>query len=280
PVIQAPGNRETAIANTEGRSYREGTSGRWFDNRAIPRAGTRWRLANSRDRVQGRKACRSIDRLDASGIADCGRQSERAVAVECVGNAFSEVVVVDAIAGPNGSLSCTSQQPPGPSAIAAGRVSKSDARGDVLVIPRPIRLLAVGLSGERKLNDRIVDLASQHRGCALFVIGVETQARGYLRACSFIRRLQQGIAQSVCECEIGLYSPLILPVPFPLMGPEMPGNVRSFWQSAERLGQVVVRIDHGDQPRQSCNGEVVVDAKRTLDSRERAGRRIQAHTAV
>jgi hypothetical protein len=51
------------------------------------------------------KARRIIHTQYARRVADGGRQSPRSLAVECVDHSFAEVVVIDAIAGSNGTLS-------------------------------------------------------------------------------------------------------------------------------------------------------------------------------
>src|SRR5580692_11498356 len=95
-------------------------------------------------------------------IRDTGGQAERTIAIEGVGDALAKVVVVDSVSGADGSFAWASPKAAAPAAVCLGRIGNGEARRNIFVIPRPVRLESVGLSRERKAHQRLIGLTGEH----------------------------------------------------------------------------------------------------------------------
>ena len=161
-VIQTVVDGESAVGNAQRRRNWKWAHGRRFDDGAIFRASPRRRLTDGRNRIQSGVARRSVHGLDAGRIGNGGGQTEGSVAIKSVGDAFAEMVEVKSVTGANGCLAGTAQNPLAPATVAGRRIGECEPGSDIFVIPGPIRLLTVCLSGEGETNHRIVYLAVQH----------------------------------------------------------------------------------------------------------------------
>src|SRR5258708_4386031 len=103
------------------------------------------------------------------------------------------MVVVDAITAANGRLPCSSEKLMEDAAIGTGRPGEGDAGRNVLVVPVPIGLLTVGLSGEIKLHNGSISLAGEHGLPALIEPVMQADRRRDLGAGCLVWRLQQGV---------------------------------------------------------------------------------------
>src|SRR4029077_4489269 len=101
--------------------------------------------------------------LNAVRIRLQGAQAERAVAVERVDDALSEVIVVDPVSGADGTLARLAEQMTEPAAVSMWRVGDGEAGGDVFVVPVPVRPLAIGVARKHELNVRdLIGLSGFH----------------------------------------------------------------------------------------------------------------------
>src|SRR5712691_8667183 len=150
------------------------------------------------------------------------------------------MVVVDTITATNGGLAGSSKELMENAAIGTGRPCEGDAGRNVLVVPVPIGLLPVGLSGKVELHDGSIGLAGEHSLAALIEPVMQADRRRNLGTGCLVRRLQQGVARAESQGKVGGHAPGILAIQLKLVGPEMTRHKGAFRQHAKSLSEVVV----------------------------------------
>jgi len=90
------------------------------------------------------KPCRRINVLESSGIDNVRGQAEGTLPIKTIDNTFAEVIEVDAIPAPNRALSVVAEKLMHNAALEIGRIAKGESRREILVIPIPVRLAAIG----------------------------------------------------------------------------------------------------------------------------------------
>src|SRR5690242_3891575 len=119
------------------------------------------------------------------------------------------MIEVNAIAGANGTASCSAKQLAQPPAAKRRGVSKREAWRDVLVIPSPVRLLAIRLSRQVE-GDRIGKAQSLlHGQPALSHPRVDAGGGLNLNPVDLIGWLQQAVAQARGQRQVGASSPCV-----------------------------------------------------------------------
>src|SRR5258708_39970832 len=127
-----------------GRHGRKAPAGRRRKDIAGRAAATASRRGGNR--VHSREARRSVDVLGSVWVVDERSETERAVAIERVYNAFAEVIVIDAGAGTDRHLSGSAAKFPQPTALRRRTPGDSESRREILIVPGPIWRLAVRLA--------------------------------------------------------------------------------------------------------------------------------------
>src|SRR6266853_5800271 len=167
-----------------------------------------------------------------------------------------------------------------PPAARMWRVCKCEARGDVLVIPGPVRLLSVRLSGKIHRHGRVIRIPRQHGLTALVKPIVQADTGRYLITMDFIWRLQQRVSQASSEHQARGDSPGVLEIELALVVPEIPGDQVSGVEKVPSLVLVVLFVRFCEQARNRSGCEVIISAEGGIHGRISPGSRIQTGCRV
>src|SRR5437660_11571484 len=170
-------------------------------------------------------------------------------------------------------------------AVAGVRgVSEGKARGQVFVIPGPVGLLPVRLSGKGFRHYaailRVISLALPHSGRALVKPAIEADTGRQLIAVDLIRGLQQRIAEPARQNQVGGKAPTVLEVHLTFCALKITGNQLAWSKEVPGFILVVDRIALGKQTGNGRSRKVVGLAKTGIDGWIPARCRVQGCTRV
>src|SRR5271157_801935 len=234
---------------------------------------------------EARKARRAIYLLRAGGVHQGGGQAEGALPVEGVYDALAEVVEVDAVTASDRALAGAPEQRMHKSAAPMRRVRKSDSWSEVLVVPGPVRLLAVPLPGKGHLHQpagilRVKRFSLCHVYATLGKPVIQADRGRYLVAMNLIGRLQQRVPHAASEHQVRCDAPGVLKVELALVAFEIAGDQLSGIEKVPRLVLIVDLVGFGEQTGNCSSRKVIIGGPTGVDRRISTDRGIQTDSSA
>src|SRR5712671_3101146 len=122
------------------------------------------------------------------------------------------MIVIETVATPDRALSGAAKERVQKTATAMGRVRKRESGSKVFVVPSPIGLFPIRLSGKVHRNHRMISVPLHHGLCPFAKPVVQADTGRDLVAMSLVGRLQQRISQTSSEDQVRSQTPAVLRV--------------------------------------------------------------------